>query len=84
MDDETNFDILKEKVDAGADFIVTQLFYDASRFLEWLERVRLHGLSVFISGTTYSPTILRYSCTHYTWRNANTDILLIPASGKPL
>ncbi|KIM55040.1 hypothetical protein SCLCIDRAFT_135459 [Scleroderma citrinum Foug A] len=46
VDDETNFDILKEKINAGADFIVTQLFYDASRFLEWLERVRLHGIYV--------------------------------------
>lgn len=42
-DDDVNFDVLKEKVEAGADFIVTQLFYDADRFLHWLERVRREG-----------------------------------------
>ena len=46
MDDETNFDILKEKLDAGADFIVTQLFYDTGRFLKWLENVRRRGMSI--------------------------------------
>lgn len=45
-DDDRNFAILKEKVEAGADFIVTQLFYDADRFLLWLERVRRQGISV--------------------------------------
>ncbi|KAI6005828.1 methylenetetrahydrofolate reductase-domain-containing protein [Pisolithus albus] len=45
-DDDGNLGILKEKVEAGADFIVTQLFYDADRFLLWLERVRRQGISV--------------------------------------
>jgi len=35
---------LKEKVDAGADFIVTQLFYDADNFLVWLGKVRKMGM----------------------------------------
>ena len=34
---------LKAKVDAGADFIVTQLFYDVDRFISWLKRVRGKG-----------------------------------------
>ncbi|KAI6109683.1 methylenetetrahydrofolate reductase-domain-containing protein [Pisolithus sp. B1] len=45
-DDDGNFAVLKEKVEAGADFIVTQLFYDADRFLHWLERIRRQGISV--------------------------------------
>ena len=40
-DEELTF--LKEKVDAGADFIVTQLFYDVDRFLQWLKKVREKG-----------------------------------------
>lgn len=37
---------LKEKVDAGADFIFTQMFYDVQMFLEWVRRVRKAGITV--------------------------------------
>ena len=37
---------LKEKVDAGADFVVTQMFYDADAFVEWFEKVRAAGINV--------------------------------------
>jgi methylenetetrahydrofolate reductase (NADPH) len=33
-------------VDAGAEFIVTQLFYDSDRFIEWIQRVRSRGITV--------------------------------------
>ncbi|KAG6336321.1 hypothetical protein ID866_2770 [Astraeus odoratus] len=46
MDDDGSLVILKEKVEAGADFIVTQLFYDADRFLQWLQKVRSQGIDV--------------------------------------
>ena len=36
---------LKEKVDAGADFIVTQLFYDVDGFIDWEKKVRKLGTS---------------------------------------
>jgi len=35
---------LKDKVDAGADFIITQLFYDASIFLTYVRRCRQAGI----------------------------------------
>lgn len=37
---------LKEKIDAGADFILSQLFYDASKFLNFVKECRQHGINV--------------------------------------
>lgn len=37
---------LKAKQDAGADFIVTQLFYDVPAFLEWYESTKRSGVTV--------------------------------------
>lgn len=35
---------LKEKMDAGADFIITQFFYDVNIFMEYVERCRKVGI----------------------------------------
>jgi methylenetetrahydrofolate reductase (NADPH) len=37
-------DHLKEKIDAGGTFIVTQMFYDADLFIEWVKKVRAKGI----------------------------------------
>lgn len=37
---------LKAKVDAGAEFIFTQMFYDVSIFLQWVRDVRAAGITV--------------------------------------
>jgi len=37
---------LKKKVDAGADFIITQLFYDVDNFIEWVGKCRQAGIKV--------------------------------------
>ncbi|CAK9781082.1 methylenetetrahydrofolate reduct [Cutaneotrichosporon oleaginosum] len=37
---------LKEKVDAGADFIFTQMFYDVDIFFQWVKDVRSYGITV--------------------------------------
>lgn len=44
-DPELLLDHLKEKIDAGATFIVTQMFYDAENFIEWVGKVRARGIT---------------------------------------
>ncbi len=43
---EKDLDYLKQKVDAGASFITTQLFYDNASFLGFVDRCRKKGIHV--------------------------------------
>lgn len=50
LDDKMSFDeemeYLKKKVDAGADFIITQMFYDVDCFLDFVKKCRDNGIKV--------------------------------------
>ncbi|KXN92415.1 Methylenetetrahydrofolate reductase 2, partial [Leucoagaricus sp. SymC.cos] len=37
---------LKEKIDAGCNFIFTQMFYDVETFIKWYHCVREHGITI--------------------------------------
>jgi hypothetical protein len=43
LDEDIEIENLKAKVDAGADFIITQLFYDVDQFIRWVKKVRAKG-----------------------------------------
>jgi methylenetetrahydrofolate reductase (NADPH) len=43
---EADIAYLKEKVDAGAEFLITQLFFDNAVFFDWLTEVRAAGITV--------------------------------------
>ncbi|ORZ39493.1 methylenetetrahydrofolate reductase-domain-containing protein [Catenaria anguillulae PL171] len=44
-DKEDDLRRLKDKVDAGADFIVSQMFYDCDLFIDWVKRCRAIGIN---------------------------------------
>jgi methylenetetrahydrofolate reductase (NADPH) len=47
FDQDQELSYLKQKVDAGADFVVTQLFYDVDIFLNWVKACRKSGTLPF-------------------------------------
>lgn len=40
----SDIDYLKQKIDAGADFVVTQLFYDVDRYMQFVRDCRSRGI----------------------------------------
>ena len=72
LDDNPDVDLLidhlKEKVDAGSSFIITQMFYDVDNFIAWVKKCRVKGITVpIIPGImpiqTYSAFIRRSNWT---------------------
>ncbi len=45
-DMESDLDYVKQKVDEGADFLITQLFYDNRHFFDFMERAARAGIDV--------------------------------------
>ncbi|GAA5903910.1 methylenetetrahydrofolate reductase (NAD(P)H) MET12 [Sporobolomyces salmoneus] len=45
-DREDDIDYLYEKQQAGADFVVTQLFYDVDVFINWYKKCRARGITI--------------------------------------
>ena len=46
MNMKTDLEYLKKKVDTGAKFIVTQMFYDNNKYFEFVEKCRAIGINV--------------------------------------
>lgn len=42
----TDMNYLKKKVELGAEYIVTQMFFDNKKFLKWVDEVRAAGIEV--------------------------------------
>ncbi|KAF4615411.1 hypothetical protein D9613_002717 [Agrocybe pediades] len=75
-DEDTEISRLKQKVDAGADFIVTQLFYDADYFISWYKKVREQGSPFDSVKPFFLIPLRRYNGTRNSWSHADTNIFL--------
>jgi len=67
LDKETDSEYMKIKIDAGGEFVVTQLFFDNKDYFEYLERLKKIGVNVrvlpgIITITNYQ-TLLRFCKT---------------------
>ena len=45
-DHDIDFEYLKQKIDRGTDYLVTQMFFDNSKYFEFVERCRQHGITI--------------------------------------
>ncbi|PKY01453.1 methylenetetrahydrofolate reductase 2 [Aspergillus campestris IBT 28561] len=68
-------DHLKEKVDAGSSFVVTQMFYDTDNFISWVKKCREKGIHVPII-----PGIMPIQTYAAFLRRANWTKIHIPPS----
>jgi methylenetetrahydrofolate reductase (NADPH) len=57
---QTDLKRLKEKVDAGADYVVTQMFFDNNKYFEFVDIARKAGISVPIIPGIKPITIKRH------------------------
>ncbi|KAG5421425.1 MET13 [Candida metapsilosis] len=73
-EDETKtLHYLKEKCDEGADFIITQMFYDVDNFISWCGKLRKIGIEIPII-----PGIMPISTYAAFIRRANWSQIKIP------
>ncbi|ODV78430.1 methylenetetrahydrofolate reduct [Suhomyces tanzawaensis NRRL Y-17324] len=71
--DDLILEYLKEKCDVGADFIITQMFYDADNFILWCDRLRKIGITIPII-----PGIMPISTYAAFMRRAKWSEIAIP------
>lgn len=46
VDHEIDFDYLKQKVEKGTDYLVTQMFFDNQKYFDFVAKCRAHGITI--------------------------------------
>eukprot|EP01035_Chromulina_nebulosa_P020373 gene20373-26441_t len=80
-DPSTDIQYLKEKIDAGADFILTQFFYDTDIYIDYINKCRSYGITCpiipgFMPIQSYSSfqkmtTFCKTKVPSYIWNDIN-------------
>ena len=78
---EEDIQHLKEKVDAGADFIITQLFFENKTFFKFLKDCRAAGITVpIIPGIMpIQVSIVSYDITFISWFKESWQVNCSPS-----
>lgn len=71
---------LKVKCDAGADFVITQLFYDMDAFEKWVKECRAAGTCDLAVRRGNAND--RYHYTDHSWCHAYPELLFFQTPGQ--
>jgi len=71
---------LKVKCDAGADFVITQLFYDMDAFEKWVKECRAAGEFTFANEGC--RLMIRHYYPDHSWSYANSELFIFQTTGQ--
>lgn len=72
---------LKVKCDAGADFVITQLFYDMDAFEKWVKECRAAGEFISYREKT-GRAYLRHHYPDHSWSHAYSELFIFQTAGQ--
>ena len=74
---ESDIHFLKKKIEAGADYIVTQMFFDNQKFFEFVDKCKDAGINVpIIPGLKPLATMKQLNALPHRWHFQFAKIVL--------